>query len=66
MADDRDFFTLPEVAEKLSLSRQTIYRYVKSGELAAYKFGGGQWRIRGEELERFIERHRATGGEDDQ
>jgi excisionase family DNA binding protein len=62
MDKDREFYTLPEVAELLQLSRQTVYRYIKSNELPAYKFGdGGQWRIRHEDLEEFIQRHRAGG-----
>jgi excisionase family DNA binding protein len=33
------FYTAQELADKLSLNIMTIYRYIKSGKLIAYKIG---------------------------
>jgi excisionase family DNA binding protein len=51
------FYTLGEVAELLGLSRMTIYRYVKSRKLHAYKFGTHH-RVRKNDLESFISQHK--------
>lgn len=51
------FYTLGEVAEILGLSRMTIYRYVKSKKLDAYKFGTHH-RVRKNDLESFISQHK--------
>ncbi|MBA7574672.1 hypothetical protein ES708_16484 [subsurface metagenome] len=45
--------TIREVAEKLNLHYNTIYHYVRSGELKAIKFDK-VYRIREQELEKFI------------
>jgi len=45
--------TLYEVAEKLNLHYNTIYHYVRSGELKAIKFKR-VYRVREQELEKFI------------
>jgi len=34
-----DYLTVPEVAEKLKLSRMSVYRLLSSGELAYHAFG---------------------------
>ena len=34
-----DFYLVHELAEKLRLSKMTIYRYIKSGKLRAIKLG---------------------------
>ena len=60
------YYTLPEVAERLKVSRRTVYRWVQSGELPAHKLGpdrpGVEWRIGEDDLEEFLEarRGRAT------
>lgn len=48
-------YTLEEVCEILSISVQTGYRLLKSGQLKAFKQGKG-WRIPETELEAYIER----------
>ena len=58
MSRDDAFYTLQEVADKLKVSYQTVYRWVHSGQLVGHKFGT-EWRIKAEDLEEFIERHRA-------
>ena len=56
------YYTLPEVAERLKVSRRTVYRWVQSGDLPAHKLGpdkpGVEWRIGEEDLEEFLEARR--------
>jgi excisionase family DNA binding protein len=52
------FYTLPEIADMLKVSRQTVYRWVKSGELPAFKLGH-DWRIKDSDLQKFIEERKA-------
>jgi excisionase family DNA binding protein len=56
------YYTLPEVAERLKVSRRTVYRWVQSGELSAHKLGpdkpGVEWRIGEHDLEEFLEARR--------
>ena len=62
---DERYLTLPEVAERLKVSRRTIYRWIKSGDLNAYQFGR-EYRITESALKDFLEAHRfrAEGGDD--
>ena len=62
---DERYATLPEVAERLKVSRRTVYRWIKSGELSAYQFGR-EYRITESALKEFLEAHqfRARGGGD--
>jgi excisionase family DNA binding protein len=36
---DKEFYTAQELAEKLRVNIMTIYRYIKSKRLRAYKIG---------------------------
>lgn len=45
-------YTLQEIAEILKVSEKSVYRYIKSGKLKASKIG--QWRIKEEDLNKFI------------
>jgi len=47
------YLSLQEVGDELGVSDQTVRRWVKSGELAAYK-PGKEYRIRGSALEEFL------------
>jgi len=47
-----------EVAEKLRLHPATIAKYVREGKILALKFGR-VWRIREEELTKFLEKTEA-------
>ena len=62
---DERYLTLPEVAEQLKVSRRTVYRWIKSGDLDAYQFGR-EYRITESALKDFLEAHRfrAEGGRD--
>lgn len=44
-------FTIADVCEELKLSRATLIRMIKRGEIKAFKIGDN-WRITREELER--------------
>ena len=49
------FLTLPEVQSFLGVkSRKTVLKYIKSGELPAYKLGGTRWRITASDIETFL------------
>gem|GEM_PF-1335665 len=52
MADE--VMTIPEVAEYLKVTRQTVHRLMKSGELKAFKIGRST-RILRSEIEKFVE-----------
>jgi excisionase family DNA binding protein len=56
-AVEETYYTLPEVAEKLKVSRRTVYRWVRARELPAYKLGG-EFRITQRDLEHFLEARR--------
>jgi excisionase family DNA binding protein len=62
---DERYLTLPEVAEQLKVSRRTVYRWVKAGDLSAYKFAN-EYRITESDLKDFLEarRFRARGDDD--
>ncbi len=53
MAKDITVYTLQEVEEVLSVTRRTIYNWIKSGKLHAVKVGK-QWRVKKEDLEAFL------------
>jgi excisionase family DNA binding protein len=47
------FVTVNEVAEALRVSRMTVYRLIKQGELPALRVGRG-YRIREEDVHRYL------------
>ena len=57
-------YSLVQVAEYLQASRITLYNYIKSGKLKAFKVGGN-WRATESDLEAFINANRNTAAEDD-
>ncbi len=54
---DERYVTLPEVAERLKVSRRTVYRWIKNGDLNAYKFAN-EYRITERDIKDFLERRR--------
>ena len=50
------FYTVVEVADKLKVSRDTVYEWIASGELESHKFGK-QYRITDRALQDFIIAH---------
>jgi len=49
-----EVMTIPEVAEYLKVTRQTIHRLMKDGKIKAFKIGRST-RILRSEIERFIQ-----------
>lgn len=45
-----------EVAEKLNISRPTLYKWVQKGKIPAYKYGRGL-RFSEEEIEQWVKQH---------
>jgi excisionase family DNA binding protein len=54
---DERYLTLPEVAERLKVSRRTVYRWIKDEDLNAYKFAN-EYRITESDLKDFLARRR--------
>ncbi|MDO8739996.1 MAG: helix-turn-helix domain-containing protein [Candidatus Woesearchaeota archaeon] len=50
---NKEFYKAEDLAEKLDVNIMTIYRYIKSGRLKAYKIGK-EFRIDKNEFERFL------------
>ena len=53
MAKDIKVYTLKEVEEILSVTRKTIYAWIKSGKLHAVKIGS-QYRVKEEDLQALL------------
>jgi putative molybdopterin biosynthesis protein len=53
-----DVLTADEVATYLRLSRTTVFRHCKRGDLPAFRIGRS-WRVQRSDLEQYIERNRA-------
>jgi len=62
---EETYFTVEEVAERLKVSHMTVYRWIKTGSLGAYKLGG-EFRITEGDIDQFLEerRFRAKGVSD--
>ena len=50
MTTQLDVLTVPEVAERLRLSRTTVYRMLRRGELPMVRLGRS-WRVDGRRLD---------------
>ena len=53
--EEKDFYTAQELADKLRVNVMTIYRYINSGKLQAYKIGK-EFRIDKSEFNSFLNR----------
>jgi excisionase family DNA binding protein len=49
----QEFYTAKEISDKLKLNVMTIYRYINSGKLKAYKIGK-EFRVEKQEFEEFL------------
>jgi len=56
MENIKEYLTVPEVAEKLGLTDEWIRDLIRKKEIKAVKIG--QWKIKPEDLEEFIESRR--------
>lgn len=61
VGQDTPFLTVAEVAERMRVSRMTVYRLVHSGELPAVRFGRS-FRVPPDAVAELIESARYTGG----
>lgn len=52
---NEQYYSIEEVAKMLKVAYLTVYRWIQSGRLASKK-AGKQYRIKKEELEKFISR----------
>lgn len=55
MKKEQEFYLAEELAEKLRVNIMTIYRYIKSGKLEAYKIGK-EFRIDKGEFQSFLKK----------
>jgi excisionase family DNA binding protein len=65
IASQRALLTIPEVAERVRVSRSTIRRRIDAGEIPAVKLGStpqAPVRVDEQELERWITSSRVTRG----
>jgi len=53
MLDDKEFYTIEEIAKLLRVSKKTIYRYIKNLKLKAIKTG--KYLIKKSDLVEFIQ-----------
>lgn len=53
MAQEKEFYLVEELAEKLRVSTMTIYRYIKAKKVKAYKIGK-EFRIDKTEFNNFL------------
>lgn len=53
MAEEQ-YYSIEEVAKTLKVAYLTVYRWIRSGKLTAYK-AGKQYRVKKLDLERFME-----------
>jgi excisionase family DNA binding protein len=63
LAAEQQMYSLEDVAERLQVSDRTVRRWIKGGDLAAYK-PGREYRITPEDLAKFLESRRVRPGEE--
>lgn len=54
---EETYFTVEEVADRLKVSHMTVYRWIKAGQLGAYKIGG-EFRITERDIEHYLKARR--------
>lgn len=54
MAKDIEVYTLKEIEDLFHVTRRTIYNWIDSGKLKAFKIGK-EWRVTREALEKFTQ-----------
>jgi len=53
-AVDERLWAVREIAEKLTISRKTVYEWINAGDLKCIRLGKQTRRVREQELERFL------------
>lgn len=57
MLIEREWFTVGEAAEYLRVSKRTIYRWLREGQLVGYRAGlRGPWRFRRRDLDGVLQK----------
>lgn len=51
--NSEEYYSIKEVAKKLKVAYLTVYRWIRSGKLNAYKVGK-QYRIKEEDIVKFV------------
>jgi excisionase family DNA binding protein len=62
MADRVEWLSTREASARLGVTLRSLYRFIDGGELAAYKFGR-VIRLKGDDVDRFIESCRIAPGD---
>ena len=57
VVDHPEYLTSLDVARRLNVDHESVKRWLRTGQLIGYQFGR-QWRVRPDDLERFIEERR--------
>lgn len=55
----KSYLTLQEVAESFRVNERTVRRWIKSGDLPAFRVGH-HWRIAESDLDAYLKRRRQT------
>ncbi len=53
MAKSKEVMTVKDIAEYMDIHPMTIYKYVKEGEIPAFKIGSN-WRIRRDSIQKWM------------
>ncbi len=61
-AVEETYYTLSEIAKRLKVSYRTVYRWVRAGELTAYRLRG-EYRVADRDLKQFLEERRTPRSE---
>lgn len=64
VSSERDLYRVNEAAERLGVSRETIYRLIASGDLESVKIGAAR-RISHEAITRFVTTLESSGKPDE-
>lgn len=55
MKKEIEVYTLKEIEDLLHVTRRTLYNWIKSGKLKAFRIGK-EWRVTGEALQDFLDK----------
>jgi excisionase family DNA binding protein len=55
MREEAPLLTPEQVAERLSVSRFTVMKWLRDGKIAGQKLGGKIWRVHPDDVQAFIE-----------
>jgi excisionase family DNA binding protein len=55
MGEEERLLTPDQVAERLSVSRHTVMKWLRDGKIISHKLGGKIWRVHPNDMQAFIE-----------